>query len=72
MPVLRLLGAKDPDGTFKELLVATLPDSRMQNPVPSLNFAFPKVSVRFVRFEILDFWGNGGGLQFFEVLPGKS
>ena len=51
--------------------MASLPDSRKQNPVPSLKFAFPKISVRFVRFEILDFWGNGGGLQFFEVLSGK-
>ena len=66
-----MLGAKTSDETFEELLVAKLPDSRKQNPVPSLKFAFPKISVRFVRFEILDFWGNGGGLQFFEVLSGK-
>ena len=66
-----MLGAIASVGTFKELLVASLPDSRHQNPVPSVNFAFPKASVRFVRFEILDFWGKGGGLQFFEVLAGE-
>ena len=66
-----MLGAKVSTGTFEELLVASLPDSRKQNPVPYLQFEFPKASVRFVRFEILDFWGSGGGLQFFEVLSGK-
>ena len=66
-----MLGTKTSDGTFEELLVASLPDSRKQNPVPFLKFAFPKTSVRFVRLEILDFWGNGGGLQFLEVLSGK-
>ena len=68
---MRLLGAKTTSGPFEELLVSSLPDSRELNPVPTMDFAFPKTTVRFVRFEIIDFWGNGGGLQYFEVLSGK-
>ena len=66
-----MLGAKTSDETFEELLVAKLPDSRKQNPVPYLKFVFPKASVRLVHFEILELWGHGGGLQLFEVHSGK-
>ena len=68
---MRLLGAKTSSGPFEELLVASLQDSRQQKPVPSIDFAFPQTTVRFVRFEIIDFWGNGGGLQYFKVHSGK-
>ena len=37
-----------------------------------MDFTFPQTSVRFVRFEILDFWGSGGGLQYFEVHSGTT
>ena len=70
-PSTRLLGAKTSGGTFEELLVSGLPDSRQQKTVPLLYFSFPKAKVRYVRFEVLDFWGKGGGLQFFQVASGE-
>ena len=66
--LLRLLGAKSSGVPFKKFLSTTLDDSRLQNPVPSLFFSFPKATVRYVRFEVTDLWGTGGCLQFAEVL----
>ena len=71
LPPTRLLGAQTSGGIFEEMLVSGLPDSRQQKPVPLLYFSFPKAKVRYVRFEMLDFWGTGGGLQFFEVTSGE-
>ena len=53
------------------LLVADLEDSRNQNPPPLQMKPFTNSAVvRFVKFELLEYWGNGGGLQYFEVLTG--
>ena len=62
MFVFRLLGAKSEAGPFTALIESQpLPDSRQQNPVPALSFTFPSAELRFVRFEVLEFWGRGGG-----------
>ena len=66
--LFRLLGSKTPDGTFSTLLEDWLPDSRQQDPVPAVTFSFPESEVRFVKFEVLEHWGAGGGLQFIELL----
>ena len=62
----RVLGSANADGTWEELLVADLEDSRLQSPPPvqQLMFANPAV-VSFIKFELLEYWGNGGGLQYF-------
>merc|ERR1711936_390750 len=54
---------------WKTLLEANLEDSRQQRPPPikQLMFENPQ-NVRFIRFELLEFYGMGGGLQYFEVL----
>ena len=66
--VFRLLGSTTLDGTFDTLLEDRLPDSRQQDPVPAVTFSFPESKVRFVKFEVLEHWGVGGGLQFIELL----
>ena len=67
----QLLGSASNNGPWEGLLVANLEDSRPQDPPPVLTLTFDKPSVaRFVKFELLDFWGTeGGGLQYLEVLP---
>ena len=67
----RLLGSLNNNGPWNELLVADLEDSRNQNPPPVQNLTFANSApVRFVKFELLDYWGYGGGLQYLEVLTG--
>ena len=70
----RLLGStSDPSGPWSFIRSGDLEDSRQQRPPPvkSLMFVDPVV-VRFLKFELLEFWGSGGGLQHFEALWGKS
>ena len=64
----RILGSADKNGPWQELLLANLEDSRLQDPPPFQQLMFPNSAVvSFVKFELLEYYGNGGGLQFFEV-----
>ena len=66
----RLLGSsRSSEGPWQNILEANLEDSRQQKPPPVklLLFKSPLV-VRFVKFELLEFWGVGGGLQHLSVL----
>ena len=66
----RIRGLSHIDGSWQELLVANLKDSRRQNPTPvqQLKFASPAV-VSFIKFEMLEMWGGGGGgLQYFALI----
>ena len=62
----RVLGGATASGPWEELLVYGLEDSRRQNPPPvqQIMFANPAV-VSFIKFELLEYWGSGGGLQYF-------
>ena len=64
---------------FQEVLLENeLADSRKdslgrQDSDPPLKM-FPlkkEVELRFLHFKLVDFWGKGGGLQYFYVEPGK-
>ena len=40
-----------------------------------LNFTFERpVEIQFMKFDLISFWGDGGGLQYFAAIPasGKS
>ena len=64
----RILGSVAYDGPWQELLVANLEDSRHQNPVPLQQLMFYNSAVvSFIKFELLEYYGNGGGLQYFAV-----
>ena len=62
----RVLGGATASGPWEELHVADLEDSRRQIPPPvqQIMFANPAV-VSFIKFELLEYWGYGGGLQYF-------
>ena len=68
----KLLGSSEQNGPWRELLLADLVDSRNQDlpPVETRTFVSSTV-VRFIKFELLAFWGKGGGLQYFKVITGR-
>ena len=62
-------------GPFEELYQNSLPDILLTpytepQPLETFNFPSPR-EVRFIKFEVVTFYGNGGGLQFFDVIGGK-
>ena len=69
----RILGSATNSGPWQELLVADLEDSRRQNPplLQQLMFANSAV-VSFIKIELLEFYGQSGGLQYFAIEGGKS
>ena len=65
---LRILGSVAYDGPWQELLVANLEDSRHQDPPPLQQLMFYNSAVvSFIKFELLEYYGNGGGIQYFAV-----
>jgi hypothetical protein len=64
----RLLGGLAAEGPWTALLERSLEDSRQQAspPVQELLLDQP-AEVRFLKFELVEFWGAGGGLQFFDT-----
>ena len=54
------------------LLENELADSRKDSDPPLKTFPLKKeVELRFLHFKLVDFWGKGGGLQYFFVEPGE-
>ena len=54
------------------LLENELADSRNDSDPPLKTFPLKKeVELRFLHFKLVDFWGKGGGLQYFFVEPGE-
>ena len=63
----RILGSVSEDGPWQELLEGSLKENREQ-PSPVQQFMFAKPSVAsFIKFELLEYWGTCGGLQYFAV-----
>ena len=42
------------------------------DPQPVLDFSIVPTDVRYIKFEMLSSYGNGGGLQYFAALPGLA
>ena len=56
------------DGPWKMVLQTTLDDSRKQtDPLPLQEFSIPSTQGRFVKFELMSYYGRGGGLQYFNI-----
>ena len=57
------------NGPWEEVIDESISDSRQQEkPLPFQKFNFDSVTARFVKFEVLSWYGAGGGLQYFNVL----
>ena len=64
----RLLASKSVSGPWKAILQKTLEDSRKKKPcLLTIQLVHPQI-FRFVKFELLEYWGKGGGLQHFSLL----
>ena len=71
----RLLGSANDstDGLWEVILEQNLEDSRGQYPPPTLELMFQdSLVVRYIKFEMLEYWGLGGGLQHFAVMLGND
>ena len=68
----RVVGAQEEEGPWSLLLEASLEDSRSQKipPVQTLMLDHQHQHNRYIKFELLEFWGVGGGLQFFSEITG--
>ena len=60
-------------GPWTEVFSGELEDPRQyQDPwQPLQTFSFNAVYARFVKFEVTSSYDDWGGLQYFNVLPGK-
>jgi hypothetical protein len=64
----RLLVSLSADGPWTALLERSLEDSRQEASPPVLELLLDQpIEVRFLKFELLEFWGKGGGLQFLDT-----
>ena len=66
----RVSGALQEEGPYEFLLEEELEDSRDQALPPMQTFSFDWTVIRFLKFELQEFWGAGGGLQYFAPLSG--
>ena len=56
------------DGPWHEVLDESISDSRKQGkPLPLQTFSFDSMTARFAKFEVLSYYGSGGGLNYFKV-----
>ena len=64
----QILGSATDNGPWQELLVADLEDTRHQDPEPLQQLMFDNSAVvSFIKFELLEYYGVGGGLQYFAI-----
>ena len=60
------------NGPWKEVVSETLEDSRQQkDPLPLQEFPFPSQIGRYVKLEVVSYYGHGGGLQQFNIIETK-
>ena len=56
-------------GPWAEVLSEELEDPRQDSlPLPLLTFTLPPTKARFIKFKLVSWYGNGGGLQYFTPL----
>ena len=67
----RLFAGQTEAGAWTQVLDTELADSRQQQDSDPARLQMimldNKVTARFVKFELITWWGKSGGLQFFEI-----
>ena len=59
-------GSFEKNGPWKTLIQDELIDTTGGRSAHLLNFTMDKpVKIKFLKFELVSFWGEGGGLQYF-------
>ena len=65
----RVWGSLNKIGPYQTLLHEKLADTS-NKPAPLLNFTFEEpVEIKFLKLDLMDKWGLGGGLQYFAAIP---
>ena len=63
-------GSFEKNGPWKTLIQDELTDTTGGRSVHLLNFTMDKpVKIKFLKFELISFWGGGGGFQDFAPIP---
>ena len=63
-------GSLDSNGPWKTLIQDELIDTTGGRSADLPNFTMDKpVKIKFLKFELVSFWGEGGGLQYFAPIP---
>ena len=63
-------GSFEKHGPWKTLIQDELIDTTGGRSADLLNFTMDKpVKIKFLKFELVSFWGEGGGLQYFAPIP---
>ena len=69
----KVSGSKKENGPWQTLVEAELVDTRGGKAASLLNFTFEEpVELQYLRFDLVSYWGNGGGLQYFAPIPATS
>ena len=62
-------------GPWTQVLNTQLEDSRQQQdplPLQLIELDVEEVTAQFVKFELLSWWGFGGGLIYFDIQRGNG
>ena len=69
----KISGAKNVNGPWQTLVQNELSNTTGGNAAFLLNFTFEQpVEVQYLRFDLISYWGKGGGLQYFAAIPATS
>ena len=70
VPLFRLFVSQTESGPWIEVLQYSLEDSReQQDPLPLQRIPLDTAATgQFIKFEIMEWWGKGAGLQFFDII----
>ena len=74
-PLCSSIAVGNDETELERVLTASLEDSRQdQDPLPLQQFALNTEAKdkRFVQFKIEEWWGHGGGLQYFSIVESQS
>ena len=69
----KISGSMNETGPWETLVEYQLVDTTGGKTAPLLEFTFQElVEIQFIRFDLITYWGFGGGLQYFAAIPAKS
>ena len=69
----RVSGSIDENGPWEILVEDQLIDTSSGQPASLLNFTFEEpVEIQFIKFDLVNYWGYGGALQYFAAILATS
>ena len=69
----KVSGSLSENGPWETLVEDQLNDTTGNKLASLLNFTFERpVEIQFLKFDLVSFWGNGGGLQYFAPILGTT